>query len=127
MVCRRAVVAIPAKEVILDGIDENDLHVLEDLQPTRRPVLPPDVAVQWPFNAMDEHRLNPQDNGQLPLLRTCRGMSILMVTDWTPHPPTNQDKTCWGGPHGQISIVITLWGHTLSFDMLITCTACSWL
>ena len=47
MVCHEAVVAIPAKEVILDGIDKNDLHVLEDLQPTRCPVLPPDIAVQW--------------------------------------------------------------------------------
>ena len=47
MVCHGMVVAIPAKEVILGGTDENDLHVLEDLQPTWRPVPPPDVAVQW--------------------------------------------------------------------------------
>ena len=47
MVCHEVVVVIPAKEVILDGIDENGLRVLEDLRPTRRPVLPPDVAVQW--------------------------------------------------------------------------------
>ncbi len=45
--CHEAVAAIPVKGVILGGIDENDLHVLEDLQPTRHPVPPPDIAIQW--------------------------------------------------------------------------------
>ncbi len=47
MVCRGVVVVIPVEEVILGGIGKNDLHVLEDLQPARRPALPPDVAIQW--------------------------------------------------------------------------------
>ncbi len=36
-----------AREAFSGGIDKNDLLVLEDPQPMRRPVLPPDVAVQW--------------------------------------------------------------------------------
>ncbi len=47
MVCHGAVTANEAREAFLGGIGENDLLVLEDLQPMRCPVLPPDVAVQW--------------------------------------------------------------------------------
>ncbi len=35
------------KEVFLGGTGENDFHVLEILQLTQCPALPPDVTVQW--------------------------------------------------------------------------------
>ncbi len=41
------VVAIPVKVATLGVIGTNDLHALEDPQPTQRPALPADVAAQW--------------------------------------------------------------------------------
>ncbi len=41
------VVVALAEVAILDGIDTNDPHVPEDLQPTQHPVLLADVIAQW--------------------------------------------------------------------------------